>query len=192
MSVDRPGSPTARPPVALGCFSAVAAAVLAAFVLVLLVVYLESGANTGDVALEPAGAYAPGSVEFVRGHNVYLVRLPGGEFIALSNLDAANRATPGRQCRVAPIAAGAPDLAALVLRYRHEFSPAARGSEFLFREDCNGAVYDVAGLRLDAFDYNLERHPTTIDDTGRVVIDVSERICTVRTQSDAFAPVECP
>ncbi|GAB4337306.1 MAG: hypothetical protein Kow0010_25450 [Dehalococcoidia bacterium] len=177
---------------ALGCFSAVAAVVLTAFAMLLLIVYLESGADTGKVTLEPAAAYAPGSVEFVRGHSIYLVRLPDGEFLALSNLDAANRATPGRQCRVAPIPAGAPELADLVLRYRSEFSPAARGSELVFREDCNGAIYDITGLRLDARDYNLERHPVSVDDRGRVVVDLSERICTAHTEATRFAPVDCP
>lgn len=186
------GPPAARPPVALGCLSAIAAVALISVGSLLLIAYLESGANTGEVTLEPAAAYAPGSVEFVPGRNVYLVRLSDGAFLALSNLDAANRATPGRQCRVAPIAAGAPDLAALVLRYRSAFSPAARGSELLFREDCNGAIYDVTGLRLDALDYNLDRYGVSLDEAGRVVIDFSERICTARTESEAFAPVDCP
>lgn len=190
--MDRPEPPSTKPPVAAGCLAAAAWALLLGIAGVFVIIFLDSGANTGKVTLEPAAAYRAGTVEFLRGRAVYLVRLPDGDFLALSNLDAANRATPGRQCRIAPIPVGDRDLAGLVTRYRAELSPPAQGTELLFREDCNGAVYDVAGMRLDTHGTNLDRHPVAIDDRGRAVVDLARRICTARTASEPFEPVDCP
>jgi hypothetical protein len=175
--------PSPRPPVLLGCVTALAALVFLFGIGSCLVVYWESGADTGKVRLELAEAYGPGTVQFVGAHNLYIARLPGGAFLALADLDAANRANPARRCRVYPIPAADPALPALLDRYRGRLSTEARGSTLIFREDCNGALYDFTGIRLDADGPNLDRYPTSIDTDGYLVVDTSRRTCTVRSGS---------
>ncbi len=172
--------PSPRPPVFLGCFTAIALLVFLFGVGSCLVVYWESGADTGELRLEPAAAYAPGTVQYIGQRNLYVARLLDGTFLALADLDAANRANPARRCRVYPVAASDPALPALLERYRSRMSPPARGCTLIFREDCNGALYDFTGIRLDADGPNLDRYATTVDPTGRLVVDVSERTCTAR------------
>jgi hypothetical protein len=145
--------PSPRPPVLLGCVTALAALVFLFGIGSCLVVYWESGADTGKVRLELAEAYGPGTVQFVGTHNLYIARLPGGAFLALADLD----------------------------RYRGRLSTEARGSTLIFREDCNGALYDFTGIRLDADGPNLDRYPTSIDTDGYLVVDTSRRTCTVRS-----------
>lgn len=175
--------PSPRPPVLLGCVTALAALVFLFGIGSCLVVYWESGADTGKVRLELAEAYGPGTVQFVGAHNLYIARLPGGAFLALADLDAANRANPARRCRVYPIPAADPALPALLDRYRGRLSTEARGSTLIFREDCNGALYDFTGIRLDADGPNLDRYPTSIDTDGYLVVDTSRRTCTARSGS---------
>ena len=173
--------PSPRPPVLLGCVTALAALVFLFGIGSCLVVYWESGADTGKVRLELAEAYGPGTVQFVGAHNLYIARLPGGAFLALADLDAANRANPARRCRVYPIPAADPALPALLDRYRGRLSTEARGSTLIFREDCNGAIYDFTGIRLDADGPNLDRYRTSIDPNGYLVVDTSQRTCTARS-----------
>jgi len=156
--------PSPRPPVLLGCVTALAALVFLFGIGSCLVVYWESGADTGKVRLELAEAYGPGTVQFVGAHNLYIARLADGAFLALADLDAANPALP-----------------ALLDRYRGRLSTEARGSTLIFREDCNGALYDFTGIRLDADGPNLDRYPTSIDTDGYLVVDTSRRTCTVRS-----------
>jgi hypothetical protein len=153
--------------------------------------YLESGANSGKVTLLPYEEYEVGAFEYQPARHFFLVRLDRETFIALSDLDAANRAALGRRCRVAPIAASDPDLPALLERYRDRMNPALAGSTLLLREDCFGAVYDASGLRLDRDGRNLDRHPVALDGEGRVVVDVSRRSCSERSGSELFVPVPC-
>ncbi len=153
--------------------------------------FLESGANAGELLLEPADAYAPGAVEFVGARNFYLVRLVDGSFLALSDLDAANRANAARRCRVAPVQAADPQLPSLLERHAGKTSAPAAGATLLFREECNKAVYDVTGLRLDADAANLDRYPVSVDESGRVVVDVSKRTCTVRSGERPFVAAPC-
>ncbi|MBA4180812.1 MAG: hypothetical protein C0506_09510 [Anaerolinea sp.] len=169
---------------------------LAALVLLILVAlagiaFLESGANTGKVILDPAEAYARGSVEFVGKEHLYLVRLTDGTFLALSDLDAANRANLQRRCRVSPVPVSDPWLPQLLERLGGRMSAGAAGSTLVFREDCNQAVYDVTGLRLDADAPNLDRYPVSISETGLVGVDVSKRSCTARAGAQLFAAIPC-
>jgi len=180
-----------RPPLALGCGAvALGLAVLALFG-VCTVQYLESGANTGKVTLLPFEEYGVGAFEYQPERHFYLVRLDSRTFIALSDLDAANRAALGRRCRVAPIASDDPSLPTLLEQFRSRINPTLAGSTLLLREDCFGAVYDASGLRLDRDGRNLDRHPVTIDAQGRVVVDVSRRSCSERSGSELFVPVPC-
>ncbi len=185
------GVENARPPVFLGCFTAVAVLVLLFGLGAFLIVFLESGADTGKVRLEDAEAYAPGTVDFVGEENLYLVRLQGGDYLALSDLDAANRARPERRCRVAPLAVTDSRLPGILERYGGRMSAAATGTTLVFREDCDGAMYDVTGLRLDAEGRNLDRYPVSIDETGHVVVDTSKRECSERRETGQYVDVKC-
>jgi hypothetical protein len=181
----------ARPPVLLGCASAVALVVVLFGVFAFLIVFLESGADTGKVRLEDAEAYAPGSVEFIGEENLYLVRLADGAYLALSDLDAANRARPERRCRVAPMPLNDTRLPEILERYGSRMSADAAGSTLVFREECEGAMYDVTGLRLDSDGRNLDRYPVTVDGTGHVVVNTAKRQCSEREQLVQFAPLGC-
>lgn len=180
-----------RPPVALGCFFAVAVVVVFVGVVAFFLVFLDSGADTGELRLEQAEAYAPGEVAFIPTENVFLARLADGSFRALSDLDAANRANQGSRCRVAlvPLADAAPGVPENAVRA--QMSVEAAGSDSVLREICLGSVYDVAGAKLFGEGRNLDLHPVDIDGDGRVTIDTSERSCSVRTATATFSPVDC-
>ncbi|MBE0609562.1 MAG: hypothetical protein IH609_09290 [Dehalococcoidia bacterium] len=185
------GVQNARPPVLLGCVSALAFVVAVFGFFAFLIVFLESGADTGKVRLEDAEAYVPGSVEFIGEENLFLVRLADGEYLALADLDAANRARPERRCRVAPMQLTDARLPGILERYGAVMSDDATGSTLVFREECDGALYDVTGLRLDIDGRNLDRYPVSIDSAGRVVVDTAKRQCSQREQLNAFAPTGC-
>jgi len=190
MSYQRPVSPAPRP-AGFGCFALAAGATLALAFATLAVLFLDSGADDGKLVLDDADSYAPGSVEFAAQRNFYLVRLGQGDYYALADLDAANRAAPQRRCRVAPIPASDPALPGLLASYGSRLSARAAGSTLLFREGCNGAVYDVTGVRLDAEAPNLDRYPVSIRSDGRLVIDVRKRTCSERRGGNVAAPVAC-
>ncbi len=178
-------------PVRAGCAVLVGLAALAAVTAVALAVFLDSGADSGKVVLDRAAAYAPGSAEFIGSRGFYLVRLTTGEFFALSNLDSGNRASPGRRCPVAPVLPADPDRAGLLQSYRSRISPQAASAALLFRETCRGAIYDAAGVRLDADGPNLDRYAVATRGDGRVVVDVSSRHCSQREGNDAQVPAAC-
>ncbi len=169
-----------------------AAVVLAVFVAGFTLVFLDSGADSGQLVLDEADAYGRGTVEFVSQRNFYLVRLADGSFLALSDLDAANRASPQRRCRASPMAAGDARLPGLLQRFGSRLSDQAGGSTLLLREDCNGAIYDVAGARLDGEGPNLDRYPVEIRADGKLSVEAGKRRCTERVGAEAFAPVSCP
>lgn len=185
------GVANARPPVLLGCVSVVAFVVAVFGFFAFLIVFLESGADTGKVRLEDADAYAPGTVDFVGEENLFLVRLADGDYLALADLDAANRARPERRCRVAPLQITDTRLPGILERYGSRMSAEAVGSTLVFREECDGAMYDVTGLRLDAEGPNLDRYPVSVDSTGHVVVDTSKRQCSERQELNPFAPRNC-
>ena len=181
---------TVRPPVFLGCFFAAAALVIVILGAVFFIKFLESGANSGQVTLDVPDAYAPGNVEYNGQHNFYLVRLRDGSFLALSDLDAANRANQARRCRVQITDLnGALTVPKETLTAR--MSDAARGSSVVLRETCNGAIYDLAGARLDADGPNLDRYPVSVSKAGHLLVDTSTRTCSQRTAGDAFSPATC-
>jgi len=191
VSSDTP-SPAIRPPVALGCTAAAAAVGLVVIAVVLAVAFLDSGADNGEAVLEPAETYARGSVTRVADRGIYLVRLLDGSFLALGDLDAANRATAGTRCRVAPIASDAPELPGLLARYQSAFAPQAAGASLIFREECNGALYDATGVRLGAAAPNLDRFPVVVNGQGRVAVNLARRECTQRVETNQYANVACP
>jgi hypothetical protein len=71
-------------------------------------------------------------------------------------------------------------------------SPQGRALNLVLREDCNGAVYDGTGLRLDApGQRNLDRFAVSVAPNGRLEVSTGERICTRRKGANLFAPVDC-
>ncbi|MCC7365764.1 MAG: hypothetical protein IT303_15475 [Dehalococcoidia bacterium] len=192
MDDDEGYEPIQRPPILLGCGLMALLVVAVAFIGGFCVVFLESGTDAKAVLDVPA-RYGIGTVTFVPDENVYLVRLADGTFVALSDLDAYNRARPGARCRVSPIGTTDPELARLLQEHRDEFSPAASAANYLFRDPCAGTLYDITGVRVGTPGPNLDRHEVGIDEkSGKVTVDVANRICTTREGSDYFAPVECP
>ncbi len=185
----RPPQPTNPAP--FGCLALVAAVVFLGFFVGFLILFLGSGAETGKIELRAANTYAPGSYDYNGERNFYLIRLGNGSFLSLADLDAANRAATGHRCRVAPIAGNDPGLASLLDQYRARLDGPVEGSTLLFREDCNGAVYNALGERLDADERNLDRFDVSIDDQGRVVVDVSKRRCSRGPIDAEDSEVQC-
>lgn len=186
---DGPG--TARPPVALGCFFMASVVVVLAGIVAFAIVFLESGADTGQIELDAAEAYAPGTAEFVGEHNFFLVRLPDGSFVALDDMDAANRASQGTRCRVGLVDLADAGAGISSEQLRARMSPEAEGSNSVLRETCLGAVYDIAGVRLTGDGRNLDRLFVEVTGRGRVVVDRSERSCSARQGSNWSSPVGC-
>jgi hypothetical protein len=181
-----------RPPVALGCVGALAAVVVLGAFLVFFIIFLDSGADTGKVRLEVPEAYAEGSIEFIGEKNFFLVRLRDGSFLALSDLDAANRANQARRCRVQLTPLSDSGIAADADQLRGQMSAQSQGAASVLRETCNGAIYDLAGARLVGEGPNLDRFPISIDGQGRLLVDSSKRECSERAGGTAFASIDCP
>lgn len=181
-----------RPPVALGCFALLAAVVVLGAAIVFVVIFLDSGADSGKVRLEVPEAYAEGSIEFIGEKNFFLVRLRDGSFLALSDLDAANRANQARRCRVQLTGLSDPSLGVDPDQLRGQMSAQSGGALGVLRETCNGAIYDVAGARLEGEGPNLDRFPVTIDSAGRLLVDSSKRECSQRSGGTVFARIDCP
>ena len=190
MNIETPEA--VRPPVALGCFIAAAVVVAIVGFLVFAVIFLESGADTGTVRLDVPEAYAEGSVEFVGAKNFFLVRLRDGSFLALSDLDAANRANQAQRCRVQLTPVTAASLGVTAEQLRSQMSPAASGANAVLAESCNGAIYDIAGTLLGAEGPNLDRHPVRVGDDGHLVVETRTRECSVRSRASIHADVDCP
>lgn len=176
---------------ALGCTVAAALVVVAAVGIVFAAMFFESGAESGEVVLSARDAYAKGSIEHVRERNFYLVRLGDGSFLALADLDTANRASAQRPCRVAPLDPGDATLPALLARYGSAMSPQVAGSTLILRADCTGAVYDVTGVRLDRDGPNLDRFAVRIGEDGRVRVGLNKRTCSTRSETNLFGPLGC-
>ncbi len=187
----RDAPPPLRPPVALGCTAAVGVLTLIAFIIVLGAIFLDSGADSGKVTLDVEDAYEPGSWTRVTARGFYLVRLLSGDFVALDDLDAANRLRTGQRCRVDTIAARDVTLAALLEKYAGRVTADAAGSPTLFREACNGAIYDLAGARVDGDGRNLDRLAITRDQAGRIVVNTARRTCTTRAGIETTIPSDC-
>jgi hypothetical protein len=79
----------------------------------------------------------------------------------------------------------------LLRRFEAKLTGQAEGATLLFREDCNGAIYNVLGERLDAEGPNLDRYELTVNERGRVVVDVSRRICSAGPVDAPDAQIQC-
>jgi len=175
----------------LGCAALVGAVLLVVLIVAFGLIFLNSGADHGTVVLNDASDYAPGSEQYISAHNFFIVRLSDGSFVALADLDAANRASSAHQCRVAPVLPGDPSLPGLISTLGTRMSPLAAGSTLVFREDCFNAVYDITGARLDKDAPNLDRFATSIDSSGRLNVDLAKRSCSERSGTDLAVPMSC-
>jgi hypothetical protein len=180
-----------RPPVALGCGTAVLAAAGVVLAFVFFVVFLNGGSASSTVTLAAADSYAPGTVTYNGDHRFYIVRLKEGQFIILADMDAANEASTTRKCRVQPLKPDDPKLLPMLNQYGPKMSPQAQSTTFLFREACNGAVYDITGVRLDGTGPNLARYASEIDPGGKLVVDLRSKHCSLRGSTNFFAPTAC-
>jgi len=180
-----------RPPVALGCGAAVLTAAAVILVFVFFVVFLNGGSASSTVTLSDAATYAPGTVTYNGDHNFYIVRLKGTGFIVLADMDAANQASTTRKCRVQPLKSDDPKLLPLLQQYSTRMSPDAQATTFLFQEGCNGAVYDITGVRLDAPGPNLARYSSNVNASGRLVVDLRSEHCSEHVDTNFFAPTAC-
>ena len=181
---------TVKPPVALGCFFGVSVVVVLFGILAFAIVFLESGADTGALKLSVVEAYAPGSIEFVGDHNLFLARLPDGSFVAMADMDAQNRQSSGARCRVGLAAIDDPSLWLSPEVMRSLQSPRASGSTQVLRETCYGAIYDITGVILARDGRNLDQYAVDTS-SGVVVVDRSKRSCTHRTQAALFVSQSC-
>lgn len=180
-------------PVLGGCLGMLLVAVLLVGMATFVLIYLDSGADRGQLALRDYRSYEEGSVEYVGDRNLWLVRFSDGGFVALDDLDRANRGARGERCRVQIVGAEDRRLPEMLDDYQGSFSERARGLPFLFHESCNGAVYDADGHRLDEAGPNLDRYRVgRREETGQLVVDVSERICSEPRGDEDFARVQCP
>ncbi len=178
-------------PILLGCVAVVAVAVFLVAGVVFFVGFLESGSSTGEVVLRDARSYAPGSVARVAERGFFIVRLGDGSYLALVDLDAANRAASDRRCKVAQVPLDDPALVGILERYGARRAPDATALALVFRETCNGALYDAAGTRLDRDDRNLDRYDVSVNDEGLLVVNTARRSCSERTPDEVLVEVEC-
>lgn len=175
---DHRPAPALRPPVLLGCTAALAVLLAVVVLAGACITFLESGADDGKVVLERSGVYPPDSITRVPSRGIYVVHLPGEGIFAISDIDAANRQSPGRRCRAEQIAPSDPAYAAARAAYEARFSPAALLAPIVLRETCNGALFDGSGTRVDRDGPNLDRFAVVIDEQDRVVVDTARRTCT--------------
>ena len=183
--------PAARPPILLGCAVALTLLLGAIVFAGACVVFLESGADSGKVVLEPEGAYPPGSITRVVSSGFYVVNLRGEGIFALSDIDAPNRASESRRCRVEPINPADPAYTEARTQYADRFAPSALTAAIVLRESCNGAMFDASGARVDQLGQNLDRFEVTLDDLGRVVVNTARRTCSEGVLANR-AEVDCP
>lgn len=178
-------------PVAMGCGLAVLFVILGVALIGGCIAFAESGVRGGRVTLRDEASYAPGTIEYSGEGNFFLVRLLDREFIALSDLDAANRANQARRCRAGQLSTADPALPRLLDTYRSRLSPEATGATVILQEGCLGAAYDLLGTRLDADGRNLDRFAVSVGKDGKVVVDTTKRTCSTREGRELRTAARC-
>ena len=139
-----------------GCLVAVAMMALGA-ILVLLGPRLI-GDGDGRVEVGRVTDYEPGTVVYWSTDRLFVVRLLGGEVIALSDLDPHN--PPGRRsCRVS---------------FRPDLAVTTEDGRGVFFDACTGSLYDLEGRGLAGDGFDLLRLPVDQDDAGRLTVRPGE------------------
>ncbi|MYI83332.1 MAG: hypothetical protein F4056_08625 [Chloroflexi bacterium] len=123
--------------------------VLIAVGLAIGIAYGASGLRGGGIDLGYAEDYALASVVYRSTDGLFVVRLPDGEVIALSDLDPHN--PPGGECRVS-------------------FRPDLAGTDGYgrFFDICSGAMYDISGRGLGDDGLDLRRLPLERGEDGKL------------------------
>jgi len=108
--------------------------------------------------------FAPSSVTTFREDELHLVRLPDGEFLALSMLDPHDKLLVEEGLAPSPC----------LVPWRPEFQ--FLGRKGWFRNPCHGETYDLSGRCFAGpCPRGLDRFAVTVRD-GQVVVDVNELI----------------
>jgi len=115
-------------------------------------------------------ALPPETPVFLSDPGIYLVRLPDG-VVALSHHESRREDT----------------LQGCVIRWRETLEAAGRRG--LFRSDCNGTLYGLDGVPVEANAASMKRHP--IKRKGET-ITVDLRMCISPEADDAVAPCRPP
>lgn len=120
------------------------------------------------VTLGEAEAFPRSDVQFFEQHNLFIVRLADGDFLALYD-KAPRQQQPAKDCRVVWS-----DTAQL------NVLPQLEGFQGAFVDDCEGAraVYRADGeYAFGAGFGRLDRFETRVTDAGELQADLSERAC---------------
>ncbi len=117
--------------------------------LVLGIAYGAAGLRGGGIDLGYVEDYALASVVYRSTDGLFVVRLPDGEVIALSDVDPHN--PPGGECRVS-------------------FRPDLAGTDGYgrFFDICSGAMYDISGRGLGDDGLELRRLPLEQGEDGKL------------------------
>ena len=141
-----------------------AAALAVMVVLALTFGWPEEGEPSRPIAVGEVEEFVPGSVTTFQEEEFHLVRLPDGEFLALSMLDPHGKLM---------VEEGAAPSACLV-PFRSEFTIFGRTG--WFRNPCHGETYDLTGRCFSGpCPRGLDRFPVTVKD-GEVEVNVNELI----------------
>ena len=170
---DQDAATVARRRRPLGCVVRLA---VAAAIVVVVVVAIGTIFDQGDSARPvrgynagPADAYQPATVNYMEQTHAYIVRLPGGEYLALYDKPARQQELHN-DCRVAFVDdAGIGNLEPL---------PGIKGA---FVEQCADArtVWRADGVFAFGAGYgDLDRFRTSINAQGDLIIDTDNRTCT--------------
>ena len=113
------------------------------------IAYGGSGLRGGGIDLGYVEDYALASVVYRSTDGLFVVRLPDGEVIALSDVDPHN--PPGGECRVS-------------------FRPDLAGTDGYgrFFDICSGALYDISGRGLGDDGLDLRRLPLERGEDGKL------------------------
>jgi len=119
--------------------------IVGAILLVIAIGYLSyscvHSARTVGSFSAPVSRYPAGSITYLASGRTYLIRRDDGSFIALSEIeaDAADR------------------LAVCVIRYRADLN--ATDQIGVFRDDCQGTLFNREGSAIESSAPPMQRHP---------------------------------
>ena len=178
--VAKPSPPRRLRPSRVAVALALLAAALAAG-LALIVLFAWPNGDGGPRPFDagPADDFAPGSVTTFREAEFHLVRLPGGQFLALDMRDPHGKMLVEQGLAPSPC----------LVPWRADFT--FMGQTGWFRNPCHGETYDMAGQCVSGpCIRGLDRHPVVAED-GKIEVDLGELI-SGRPTSTQVTPVSAP
>lgn len=138
----------------------------------------------------PQSDYAPGSITHLEAQRIYLVRLAGGDFVAMydwgprAQMSYENGEAGARDCRVAVYTRGHDttrddqwyEQTLEMMRSQHE--PVEGLEDTVLSAACYGAsLFDPLGRRSFGPSDDLDRFQLVVDSSGDVIIDLNDRHC---------------